>query len=181
LGGLSGCDRRRALWLLAIATALQLRLFLIFEREMKRTGGPGIVPFELAGSTERTREILDTWGPQGRAAATNSLLLDYLFPPTYSALQALACDATAAGLARRGRRLLAVAGPRIGWAQLAAAAFDYVENTALLLVLTGRDRRAPRVARRAAQVKFALVSLGQAYVLVGGVDAALVRRRRRSS
>ena len=144
---------------------------------MKRTGGPGIIPFELAGSTERAREILDTWGPQGQAAARKSLALDYLFPPTYATLQALACDATADELTKRDRRLLAAAGPMIGWAQLAAAGFDYAENSALLLVLAGRDRRAPRVARRAALVKFALISLGQTYILLGVLDAGVARMR----
>ena len=178
LGGLSGRYRRRVLWLLAMATVLQLRVFLIFEREMKRTGGPGIIAFELAGTTERAREILERWGSQGRAAARKSLVLDYLFPPTYATLQALACDASAEGLALRRRQFLVRVGGAVGWGQLAAAAFDYVENTALLLVLAGRDRRAPRMAQRAAQVKFALTSLGQAYILLAGIDAGLARWRR---
>ncbi len=67
--GVSARQRRHALCLLAAASAAQLRVFVAFEREMKRTGGPGIIGFELAGSSERAREILDTWGPQGRAAA----------------------------------------------------------------------------------------------------------------
>lgn len=167
--------RGRAISLLVMASVAQLRVFLGFEREMKRTGGPGIIPFELAGSAERAREILDTWGRQGGSAARNSLRLDYLFPPTYAALQALACDATADGLGKRGRRLLAAAGPLIGWAQLAAAGFDYAENSALLLVLAGRDRRAPWVARRAALAKFALISLGQGYILLGVLDAGIAR------
>ncbi len=65
----------------------------------------------------------------------------------------------------------------MGWGQLAAAAFDYVENTALVLVLAGQDRGAPRVARRAAQVKFALTSLGRAYILLAGIDAGLAWSR----
>jgi hypothetical protein len=178
MGGLSPSHRRRVLWLLSFATLTQLRAFLTLERQMKRTGGPGIIPFELAGSTERAREIVDTWGPRGQAAARKSLFLDYLFPPIYAVLQALACDAVADGFARRGRRLLATAGLPIGWAQLAAPVFDYVENTALLLVLAGRTGRTPRVARRAALVKFALTSLGQGYILLGGLDAGLARWRR---
>jgi hypothetical protein len=160
-----------------MAMVAQLRVFVTFERQMKRTGGPGIIPFELAGTTERAREILDSWGRQGRSAARNSLLLDYLFPPTYATLQALICDAIAAGLTKRGRRSLAAAGPMIGWSQLAAAGFDYAENSALLLVLAGRDRRAPRVARRAALAKFALITLGEGYILVGAVDAGVARLR----
>ncbi len=171
--GLPARSRRRALWLLGLATAAQLRAFLAFERQMKRTGGPGIIPFELAGSTERARQILKAWGPHGRAAAKNSLRLDYLFPPTYGTLQALACAATAEGMAKRGRNVLAAVGGPIGWAQLSAAGFDYAENTALLLILAGRDRRAPRVARQAAVVKFALISIGQGYILLGLVDTGV--------
>ena len=177
--GLSARQRSRVLWLLVGASAAQLRVLLIFEREMKRTGGPGIIGFELAGSSERAREILDAWGPEGRAAARKSLVLDYVYPPTYAALQALACDASAVGFARRHRHFLARAGAPVGWGQLAAASFDYVENSALLLVLAGHDRRAPRVAQRAAQVKFALTSLAQAYILLAGIDAGLARWRRR--
>lgn len=109
-GALSAKDRRRVLGMLVAATTAQLRVFASFEREMKRTGGPGIIAFELAGATVRAREILTTWGSHGRSAAKKSLLLDYLFPPTYATLQALACDATADVLAKRGRRSLAGAG-----------------------------------------------------------------------
>ena len=178
LGGRSRRYRVRVLWLLAGTALAQLRAFLIFEREMRRTGGPGIVSFELAGNTQRAREILEVWGAQGRSAAGKSLLLDYLFPPTYGALQALACDVAAEGFTRRNRRFLAAAGLPLGWAQLLAAGLDYVENTSLLLVLAGHDQRAPRVAQRAAQVKFALISLGQAYILASAIDAALTRTRR---
>jgi hypothetical protein len=174
---LSASRRRRAVSLLVIATIAQLRIFMSLEREMRRTGGPGIIAFELAGSTERASEILETWGPQGQAAARKSLALDYVFPPTYAALQALACDASAEGFARRHRPFLARVGAATGWGQLAAAAFDYVENTALLLVLAGHRRRTPAVAQRAAQVKFALISLGQAYILLAGIDAGLARWR----
>jgi len=175
LRDLSADGRRRVLGLLVLATVTQLRIFAIFERQMKRTGGPGIVTFELAGSTEKARQIVDTWGAEGRSAARKSLLLDFVFPPTYAALHALACDASSEALAEKGRRTLAAAGTSIAWAQLAAAAFDYVENTSLLLVLAGRDRRAPSVARRAALAKFALLSLGHGYIVLRGLAAVRFR------
>lgn len=178
LGRLGMKRRRGALLLLAVALAAQLRGFLSFERAMKRTGGPGIIQFELAGTTDRARAILDRWGPAGQAAARKSLLLDYAFPPSYALFQALACDAIAVGLAARSRSFMAGVGLPIAWAQLAAAGFDYVENTALLVMLAGRDQRAPRVARRAALLKFALISLGQSYIVVGGIDAQLCRLRK---
>jgi hypothetical protein len=67
-----------------------------------------------------------------------------------------------------------MAGP-VAWAQLAAALFDYVENTALLAILAGRDGNLPALARRAALTKFALLYGGWAYILLGLTAGA--RRR----
>ena len=134
---------------------------------MRDTGGPGIIPFELAGTPERARRIIDVWGSDGRRAARRSLLLDYAFPPTYACLQALGCMVTGDRYGTGGRRLLAAGGSLLAWGQLAAAGFDYVENTALLLILAGRDGRAPALARRAALAKFALLFAGWSYMLLG--------------
>ena len=159
------------MWALTVGVLVQLRLFLSLERRMRRSGGPGIIPFELAGAPERATRIMDTWGPAGRSAARHSLLLDYAFPPTYASLQALGCTATAEAAAERGRRALAAWGGPIAWGQVAAAGFDYIENTALLLILAGRDGSLPALARRAALAKFALLFTGWGYMLLG------VRRR----
>jgi len=176
-GRLPRRDRRRAIWVLAGAGLAQLGPLETLERRMKRTGGPGIIAFELAGSSERARRIMDTWGSEGCSAARLSLLLDCPFPATYAPLHALACAATADGFAGRGHRALAVAGGPLAWGQLAAAGFDYVENTALLLILSGRHGALPALARRAALTKFALLSAGWAYILLGLAAAA----RNRSS
>ena len=153
-----------------MAALLQLGVFLVLERRMKRTGGPGIIPFELAGSRQEAQRILNVWGSEGRAAARRSLMLDYLFPPTYATLHALACTVVSEGLARHHPRLAGVSGPLV-WVQLSAAAFDYIENTALLLVLSGRDGRLPALARRAAMIKFAVIYTGWAYMAVGSAAA----------
>lgn len=119
-GRLEMQDRRRAMWILAAVELAELLPLGALEQQMKRTGGPGIIPFELAGSSERARRIMDTWGSEGRSAARLSLLLDYPFPATYAPLHGLACTATAAGFAGRDRRTLAGAGGPLAWAQLAA-------------------------------------------------------------
>ena len=168
-GGLSAPGRRRTIGVLLTAELAQLAPLLAVERRMRRTGGPGIIPFELAGSSERASEIIATWGEDGCAAARRSLRLDYLFPTTYAPLQALACSASADRLASIGRRRLARVGGALGWARLAAALCDYAENTALLLILGGRNGRLPGLARRAALTKFALNLLGLGYVLLGGL------------
>ncbi len=155
------------MWALGVAVLVQLRSFLPLERRMRNTGGPGIIPFELAGTPARARRIMDTWGPEGRRAARLSLLRDYAFPPTYASLQALGCTATARAFAEAGRHELAACGGPLAWGQLATAGFDYIENTALLLILTRRDGRLPALARRAALAKFALLFAGWGYMLLG--------------
>ena len=37
---------------------------------MRATGGPGIIPFELAGSATRAEDIMTRWGSDGQRAAT---------------------------------------------------------------------------------------------------------------
>jgi hypothetical protein len=143
---------------------------LALEREMKQTGGPGIIPFELAGTPERARDILETWGPEGRSAARRSLLLDYPYLVTYSVLQAALCDAASDALRRRGAVTLADAGRLVRIGQWSAGAFDAAENTALLAVLAGRNGRLPAVARTCASAKFALLGLGWLYAALGLVS-----------
>lgn len=153
------------MWALGVAELAQLGPLLAAEREMKASGGPGILAFELAGSPERAERMLGKWGARGRRAARTSLLLDFPFPATYALLQCLACTAAAERHRERGRTALAGAGPALAWAQLAAALFDYVENCSLLLVLAGSRGRVPAVARNAALTKFALLFAGWGYML----------------
>jgi len=174
---LSKRERRFALRALAAAEVVQLGGFLVLERRMRRAGGPGIIAFELAGTTEKARQMMDAWGKEGRSAARASLILDFPFPPTYALLHALACSAAAETFDERGKGALAAAGSPLGWAQLAAAIFDYAENSALLLVLSGRVDRFSAIARRAALAKLALIYAGWSYILIG----ALGRRRRRAA
>jgi hypothetical protein len=161
-------DRRRMFRTFGAGQVALLVPLLALERRMRRTGGPGIIPFELAGTPDRARAIMDRWGEDGRAAARRSLLLDYPYLVTYTGLQVAGCAAASDALARRDAGGLAAAGRVIGPAQLAAGAFDAAENTALLGVLGGRATgRLPAVARACAQAKFALLIVGWAYAALG--------------
>lgn len=170
---LSKRERRRALPALVGAQLALLAPLLAQERTMRRTGGPGIIGFELAGTPERAQRILRTWGAAGQSAARRSLILDYPYLATYAPLQALLCTGAGEALRQRGRRGPALAAPALAWGQLAAGAFDAIENTGLLAILNGRDGRLPALARRCARAKFALLALGWAYMLL-----ALVARLR---
>ena len=140
---------------------------LALERKMRRTGGPGIIPFELAGTPERSRRIVERWGADGQSAARASLLLDYPYLVSYAGLQAAICGAASDALREAGRGRLAAAGHLVATAQWGAGAFDAVENTALLGVLAGRSGRLPGVARTCAGAKFALLGLGWLYAALG--------------
>jgi hypothetical protein len=137
------------------------------ERRMKRSGGPGIIPFELAGSPERARSIMASWGTDGRSAARRSLMLDYPFLVSYTGFNLAVCGAVSEALRRRDASRLADAGRVVRMAQLGAGACDAAENTALLGVLAGREERLPAVARAFATAKFAMLGIGWLYGALG--------------
>ncbi len=149
-------SRRGAIRILGAAQVALLLPLLEMERRMRKAGGPGIIAFELAGTPERAKKIMRKWGAEGQAAARVSLILDYPFLVTYSGLQFIGCKAA-------GGRAAKVIAP----AQIAAGAFDAIENTALLGVLAGRDDRLPALARACALAKFALLTVGGLYRALG--------------
>ena len=129
----------------------------ILERRMRATGGPGIIPFELAGSGFRAEQIMAQWGHDGQRAARISTWLDFGYMTTYGTLTALLVERARR---RRGhpRSLTSVA--------MVAVAGDAVEGVSLLKVLDGEhvDSYARR-ARAAALVKFAALAGALTYVL----------------
>jgi hypothetical protein len=130
---------------------------------MRTTGGPGIIPFELAGP-RRSAEILRRWGAEGQRAARASLLLDFPYLVAYTTLNVR--------LTRRAgeRGQLPGLAPAVAAMQIAAGACDAVENAALLGVIArGGDARLATLARNSALAKFAGLVLGWVF---GG--AALV-------
>ena len=156
-------DPRHQLVASAVATGALLVPLADLERRMKRTGGGGIVPFELAGTRKRARHTMTMWGEDGRSAARTSLLLDYPFLVAYTGLNLAVTELAATALPKP----LAALGPAVAAGQVAAAACDAAENTALLGVLSGRDQRLPAVARAFATVKFALLGAGWLYTAAG--------------
>lgn len=154
------------------ATAGLLAPLAILDRRMQSTGGPGIIPFELAGP-ERSSEILRRWGAEGRRAATASLLLDFTFLVAYTSLN-LELTRHAHNLLR-SHRILRRIGPTVAAVQVAAGACDAVENAALLgVVARGGEARLASIARVAARTKFAGLLIGCLY---GAIALASTRKR----
>jgi hypothetical protein len=142
--------RRRDLIWAATGFAAYTSVMLALERQMRGTGGPGIIAFELAGNTTRAQQIMSAWGEDGRRAARLSLQLDFGYMATYGALTALLVDQ-----ARRRRNHPAA----VCLGVLPAVGADALEGVALLNVLAGNDIDGnARRARRAATVKFLLIA-----------------------
>jgi pimeloyl-ACP methyl ester carboxylesterase len=160
------------MWLLFVAGALVGLVLVAVDNRMWDEGGPGIIEFEIAGTEENAREILDEWGDEGRDAARLSLWLDFLYLALYGAFWALAIRAVRDMAARRGWERFARAGGRLWAVPIAAAGFDALEDVALLIVLgrSGGDA-APLLAAVFAGLKFLLLA-----VTLGYVALALLRR-----
>lgn len=132
-------------------TAVMMRL----EGRMRAAGGPGIIPFELAGTAAEAEAIMDRWGPDGRRAARQSMWLDFGYMTSYGILLGLLID--------RNRRRRGHA----AWVPVLAAgavAADAVEGVALMRVLDRRDIAAnARRAQVAASLKFAVIAVALGY------------------
>jgi len=161
-------SRRRGLWILGIAAAVLFVVLGLLDRRMQDTGGPGIVCFELAGSTERATQIMAEWGQTGQDAARLSLWLDFPFLIAYGAFLSLATLAVRDAARHRGWESYARFGTAIALLPIAAALADVVEDVGLLLVLDGHAAsRAPEAAKAFALLKFAALTIALAYLLFG--------------
>jgi hypothetical protein len=131
-------------------------IMLVLERRMRQTGGPGIIPFELAGNASRAEDIMARWGSDGQRAARLSLWLDFGYMATYGTFTALLVDRA------RRRRGHAPALPAV---VIVAVAADATEGVSLLKVLN-RKRIAThaRRARIAALIKFTVLAGCLGYV-----------------
>lgn len=159
--------RRRGLIASGIATVVLLLAMSPADQRMQDTGGPGIVPFELAGSQDRADEILAEWGEDGQGAARESLWIDFGFLLAYGTFLTLALAAVRDLARKRGwRRLAAIGGVVVSFGALVAT-FDALENICLLLTLGGAGAAFPLLATIFAACKFVLLGAAIAYLLAG--------------
>jgi hypothetical protein len=139
-------------------------VMLMLERRMHRSGGPGIISFELAGSASQAEDIMTRWGSDGQRAARLSLWLDFGYMATYGTLTSLLVDRTRR---RRGHSAVLPA------AVIVAVAADAAEGVSLLKVL--RRTHVGVHARRAqiaALIKFVVLAGALGYVVTGHLASA---------
>jgi hypothetical protein len=155
--------------LLIASTAVSVLLAVVgFPLTVPAAPG-GIVAFEFAGSAAEVQRIMAAWGLAGVVAAWTQTWLDFLYLATYGPCLSLASGLAIGPWERRGIGFGRL-GAALSWGALAAAAFDAVENVALLVQLNGgASDAAAGAAWAAAGVKFALILAALAYALLGAV------------
>ena len=157
--------RRTGLLASGLATIALFLAMAPADERMRDTGGPGIVPFELAGGQDRADEILAEWGEEGRDAARESLWIDFGFLVAYGAFLTLALVA-ARDLARaRGWRRLSAVGTLVLPFGAIGAGFDALENACLLLTIDGAGAAFPLLATIFAGFKFLFLAIAIVYLI----------------
>jgi hypothetical protein len=142
-------------------------------------GGESIIDFELAGSVERTNEILETWRAEGVIDEAKTIqIVDLAYPLIYAAALAGGCLAAAGAWGRAGWPRAGSLGIAMAWVALIAAGFDYLENLGLGISLWDAPAAPwPQVALIAAVGKFAGIFASLLYA-VSGVAASILGTRR---
>ncbi len=137
------------------------------------THGVSIIDLEMMRTSAKAAETVAQLGPEGVDAAQMAVYLDFPYLIVYALLLSAACVVVAARADKRGRSSLAGAGRALAWAAVVAAAFDAVEDVALLIVLDGNvDQPWPGIAFGFASMKFALLAVVIVYLVVGFALAA---------
>jgi hypothetical protein len=169
--------RRRALWILGIATLGLFAVLIALDGRMQDAGGHGIVAFEVAFTSGKAQEIVRAWGADGHDAAVASLWFDFLYLTAYGLFLWLAIRALGDALARRGMARWACPAAAISLLPLIGAAADAVEDVFLLLVLGGHAGSiGPPLAGAFSTLKFACLAVAIVYLLAGLAALALARR-----
>jgi hypothetical protein len=143
---------------IVIAIVPSITMRKIDARLMENPPNNGIVAFELAGSADHARGIIDGWGPELSILARKSITVDFVFIPGYALLFfsiTMFVSLLFTGAPRTWIR-------RAAFLPIVSGLADVVENIFLLLVLKSPHDIPdlyPRIAAWCATVKFALLAV----------------------
>lgn len=130
--------------------------------------GVDIVQFELMRTSSEAVRLTSLLGSDGLAAARQQLYVDFVYLVLYGIALSGACVLVGARAARRGHPALAEAGQAFAVVAVVAAACDFAENVALLVVTHGHTAQPwPGAASAFAASKFLLLAVALLYVVIG--------------
>lgn len=172
----------RVLLLSLLPLSALMRAIIVTNTPLENPSAPyGMVSFQLAGSLDLSRAIINSWDQHTRVLAALNLDIDYLYMVAYAFTIGLACVLLSRRFVNRST-LLTLAGVGLSWAMLAALLLDAAENYFLIGLLMGEQHTLwPVLARWCALPKFGLVLAALAYLALGGVLALILAVKRNPS
>lgn len=148
------------LTVLCIVVLKYLDQFLINE-----TCTGGIISFELAGDLETATSYINSWGEQGRIAASISMGFDFLFPIIYTSFIALLIHKLNVKFWKN--HSFFKVGNLLIWALFLGGIFDYIENIGLINLLLGNlEQFWVSISFYFATIKFIIILIGFVYILL---------------
>lgn len=172
----------RVLLLSLLPLSALIRAIIVTNTPLENPTAPyGMVSFQLAGSLDVSRTILNSWDQHARVLAALNLGIDYLYMVAYAFTIGLACVLLARRFVNHST-LLSLTGVGLSWGMLAALLLDAAENYFLIGLLMGEQQTLwPVLARWCALPKFGLVLAALAYLALGGVVALIFAAKRNPS
>jgi hypothetical protein len=160
--------QRKILFIFLVSTTILLMLALnILGVSLRTNVAPaGIISYELAGSVDRSRSIIESWDSKQRILAGFHLGLDFLFIFIYPSAIAF-CLVWISDTIESSQivlNLLII----VAWLMFLAVLLDFLENCLLLIMLlNGPTPTWTFIARWSAILKFGIVIVGLTSILLG--------------
>jgi hypothetical protein len=130
--------------------------------------GYSLFAFENAGSVERSAEIVDAWGEDGKRAAWWQLAFDTPFLVGYGLFAAAACAAVARRADRAGKPRLLRTATVVVWFGPLAAVVDFLQNVSLALILSGHITSPwPQISATGGTLTTVLMAAALFFAIVG--------------
>lgn len=157
--------RRYLFFVFTVLTVLGFLIFMYLDQPLRTLAAPsGVVSFELAGTVDNSRAMMDSWDDGARLNNAFGLGFDFLFMPLYAT--GLSLGILLASNRRRG--IWPKIGMVLGWGAYVAIVFDSIENMALFSILQGNIVPPyPQTAALCASIKFGLLIFGLIYGIAG--------------
>ncbi len=168
-------QQKKYLLVFAVLTVFFMVVFVFIDAPLVSPSAPfGIVSYELAGTETAADAILRDWDSV-MGYAVISLLMDFVFIPTYVITISLGCILAGHSLKEHDWPLVSIDSYLV-FALITAGVLDIIENTSLLVqIYTLPQTPWPQIAFYAAITKFAFIFIALVYALYGGSVSILKR------